>query len=75
MFVELVCTCGASMQFEQSNNEDALWLLTNRFVESHTSCGFVNKLQSDSPDKTERYDLKFKRRPRLDAGYEEDEDD
>ena len=49
MFVEMICTCGASMQMEQSENETALWLLSTRFVEAHTDCGFVSGINKDRP--------------------------
>lgn len=75
MFVELVCNCGASFQVEQSDNEDALWLLTNRFVEAHTVCGFVTDTKRDRTEQTTKYELKFKPRHRKFADGLEDEDD
>jgi hypothetical protein len=77
MFVELVCNCGASIQVERSDAEDALWLLATRFVEAHTICGFVTDINRDSTEQTTRYDLKFKPRNRkyADGIEEEDEDD
>jgi len=52
MFVEMICTCGASMQMEQNENETALWLLSSRFVEAHTDCGFVSGINKDRPEET-----------------------
>lgn len=59
MFAEMVCVCGATLQLDVDDDFPA-WLLTNRFAEAHVKCGFVTPLPSDTPEKTGRYDLKFK---------------
>jgi len=77
MFVEMICTCGASLQMEQNENETALWLLSSRCVEAHTDCGFVSGINKDRPEETTKYNINFKPRAKryhLDDP-DEDEDD
>jgi len=49
MFVELNCgQCASSLSLE-ADDETAVWIITNRFANAHTSCGFVAPSQmSDS---------------------------
>jgi hypothetical protein len=54
MFVELVCSCTASITVDlEKNREDAGWLLINRFTNAHIACGLVSPLleQRESPTK------------------------
>jgi hypothetical protein len=49
MNVEMSCGgCGGYFSISsESENEDSLWLLTNRFTNAHTACGFVQPAFSD----------------------------
>lgn len=68
MFVELSCKCGSVMQLD-GINESYTMLMTSRFAESHTDCGFVTPLNNDQP-KTTRRDVNIKPK----AFTEDDED-
>jgi hypothetical protein len=47
MFVELTCTCQAHFQMDAEDNDTAVWLLVNRFVNAHTSCSYMTSLETD----------------------------
>lgn len=59
MFVEMSCTCGASVQID-SENENGAWLVANRFSSSHVVCGFMSPVVVDVPEKMRRYDMSSK---------------
>jgi hypothetical protein len=62
MFAEMVCTCGATLQLDVDEVDFPAWVLTSRFAEAHVKCGFISPMVSDTPEKTSRYELKFKPR-------------
>ena len=63
MFAEMVCLCGATFQLDVEDDFPG-WFLTNRFAEAHVRCGFVTPAVRDTPEKTTKYDLKFKSKSR-----------
>jgi hypothetical protein len=69
MFVEMVCVCGASLQIDGDDDYPS-WLFASRFAEAHVKCGFITPIASDTPEKTNKYELKFK--PKTRQANEED---
>jgi hypothetical protein len=57
MFFETMCSCSASLQLDVEGNEDAAWLLLNRFINAHTTCGFVSPLP-DNEFPTKKFNIK-----------------
>jgi len=54
MYIELVCSCMASISVElDKGREDAGWLLVGRFSAAHVVCGLVSPLleQKEKPTK------------------------
>lgn len=48
MFTEMNCgACESYFQIE-SEEEEAVWLLVHRFMDSHVDCGFVSPTVGDS---------------------------
>lgn len=57
MFIEMSCNCMASFQAEVEDADTLMLTWANSFVEAHRICGFMNPLNTDSPEKTKRYDV------------------
>lgn len=53
MFVEMSCKCGSAIQLDGVNDTYTL-LMSNRFAESHISCGYVTPVAFDGPTTTKR---------------------
>lgn len=67
MFVEMSCQCGATLQLDGVNDTFTL-LMSNRFANSHTACGYVTPLSDDTTKPTRR------EAPKPKALKEDDED-
>jgi hypothetical protein len=59
MYVAFACQCGASFEVDSYQEEEAntVWDMAQRFVESHTKCGFVSK--ATLKDETKVMNLHF----------------
>lgn len=57
MFFELSCSCEAVFQVEAENRDEELWLMAQRFINSHVECGFMHPVRQDTPEKTKRYNI------------------
>jgi hypothetical protein len=57
MFIEMSCNCMASFQAEAEDADNLVLTWANSFVQAHRGCGFMNPLNTDSPEKTKRYDI------------------
>lgn len=53
----MVCKCMATLQVDGKGNEDATWLLINRFASAHVPCGYMSPVVEDKPEKTKRFNI------------------
>lgn len=61
MFVELMCSCSASISVEvEKSREDAGWLLVSRFAAAHVSCGLVSPMLEEQDNPTKIFNIKAK---------------
>jgi hypothetical protein len=65
MVVEMSCQCGASLVLEGVEDTFAM-LLTLRFADSHTSCGYMTPLKTEEPTKSVRHEINFKHKAHTD---------
>jgi len=59
MFIEMNCTCEASFHADVDGREEELWLMANRFIASHTNCGYMAPVKVDDKEKTKPYNIAF----------------
>jgi hypothetical protein len=57
MFIEMTCGCMAAFQADAEDADTLLLTWANSFVEAHRACGYMNQLNTDSPEKTKHYDI------------------
>lgn len=49
MFVEMTCgACDAHFQVDAEDNDTAMWLLINRYVNAHVACGYMTAVETDN---------------------------
>lgn len=54
MFIEMDCSCEASVIFDDAENADSVWLLVHRFANAHEVCGFMTAVATDAKETTKR---------------------
>ena len=56
-FIEMTCTCMASFQADVEESETLIVMWAHSFVTAHHSCGFMNKVVTDAPEKTRKFEF------------------
>jgi hypothetical protein len=50
MFAEMVCgKCESYFQADTDDDDAALWVMMNRFANSHVSCGYMTPMSQEAP--------------------------
>lgn len=60
MFLEMSCSCGATLQAESGDYDTLVMFWANSFIEAHHECGFMAKPKPIEIEKTKRYDIMSK---------------
>jgi hypothetical protein len=56
-FIEMTCNCSASFQADLGESESLITMWAQSFINAHHACGFMNRVVTDSPEKTRKFEL------------------
>jgi hypothetical protein len=52
MFITMTCSCGGSLEIDVQDNDLIALTWSQRFADSHATCGFMAPIAKDAPEVT-----------------------
>jgi len=56
MYIDMNCSCTASLSVDSEDNDTLVMLWANQFINAHQSCGYILQPAQEVEEKTKRYD-------------------